>query len=345
MSDFRILHGFEDVWRSPVRPAVWRRETVLRPPPMSDVKARLSRIVRRAPEVMVKVAGRTRDPGRLAAHLSYITRNGQLPGEGRDGWPIEGRGEVKDLAEDWAAAGLNDPRRRANTPLSVGVILSMPAGTDALRLRDAARGFATAMFGDRFDYVFVLHTDVPTPHIHLTIKAQGDHGERLNPKKADLAAWRLAFAQALRDHGVEAEATPRRARGVTRKPECAAVYRLSERAARGQGPMPEVLRQRYREAAQAAFAGDERARIWERRTAARQGQIRTLYMAQARLLQASSVPGDRELGAAVEAFVHDLPPPDSQRLALARELRALARELRAANRELARAHGSKDRER
>jgi hypothetical protein len=113
---------------------------------------------------------------------------------------------------------------------------------------------------------------------------------------------------------------------------------MRERAMRGQGAMPEVLRQAYREAAQAAFAGDERARIWERRTAARQGQIRMLYMAQARLLQASSVPGDRELGAAVEAFVHDLPPPDSQRLALARELRA-------ANRELARAHVSKDRER
>jgi hypothetical protein len=58
----------------------------------------------------------------------------------------------------------------------------------------------------------------------------------------------------------------------------------TERACRARpGPHAEVLRQRYREAAQAAFAGDERARIWERRTAARQGQIRTLYMAQARI--------------------------------------------------------------
>ena len=332
MSDFRIVRGFEDVWRSPVRPAVWRRETVLRPRPMSDVKARLSRIVRRAPEVMVKVAGRTHDPGRLAAHLNYITRNGELSAEGRDGWPIE----VKDLTEDWAAAARSDPRRRANSPFSFRVILSMPAGTDALRLRDAARAFATAMFEDRFDYVFVLHTDVPHPHIHLTIKAQGDHGERLDPRHADLAAWRQAFAQALRDHGVEAEATPRRARGVTRKPESAAVYRMRERAKRGQGAMPEVLRQAYREAAQAAFAGDEGARIWERRMAARQAKIRTLYLAQARLLQASSVLEDRELGAAVEAFVHNMAPPDSRRLALARELRA-------ANRGLARADESKDR--
>ena len=101
--------------------------------------------------------------------------------------------------------------------------------------------------------------------------------------------------------------------------------------------MPEVLRQAYREAAQAAFAGDEGARIWERRMAARQAKIRTLYLAQARLLQASSVLEDRELGAAVEAFVHNMAPPDSRRLALARELRA-------ANRGLARADESKDRE-
>lgn len=46
------------------------------------------------------------------------------------------------------------------------------------------------------------------------MRALGDHGERLNPRKADLEAWRQAFAQALRDRGVEAEATPRRARGV-----------------------------------------------------------------------------------------------------------------------------------
>src|SRR6185369_17137185 len=168
----------------------------LRPPSTSDIRARLSRIVGRAPEVMVRITTRTRDPARLAGHLRYITRNGELPAEGRDGWPIEGRGEVKDLIEDWAAAELSNPRRRVDSPFSVGVILSMPAGTDALRLRDAVRAFATAMFEDRFDYIFVLHTDVPHPHVHLTIKAQGDHGERLSRSPADLVAWRQAFAQA-----------------------------------------------------------------------------------------------------------------------------------------------------
>lgn len=325
MSEFFTVRGFEDVWRAPVRPGVRRPEAVLGTTSTSDLKARLSRIVRRVPEVMVKVTGRTRDPGHLAAHLSYITRNGDLPAEGRDGWPVEGRGEVMELAADWAVASLSDPRRRRTSPLSLGLILSMPAGTDPLRLRDAARAFAAVTFEDRFDFLFVLHTDVGHPHVHLTVKAQGDHGDRLNPKKADLEAWRQGFAQALRDHGVEAEATPRRARGVTLKAERGAVRRLRERAAQGQGAMPEVRRQAYRDAAQAAFGGDDAARPWERRMAARQAQVRALYLAQARLLQSSAAPDDRRLGEAVEMFVRKLAPPDSQRLALARELRAANR--------------------
>jgi hypothetical protein len=100
---------------------------------------------------------------------------------------------------------------------------------------------------------------------------------------------------------------------------------MRERAAQGRGAMPEVRRQAYREAAQAAFGGDDAARVWEGRTAARQAQVRALYLAQARLLQSSSAADDRQFGDAVEAFVRNLALPDSQRLALARELRAANR--------------------
>lgn len=321
MSDFRTVRGFEEVWRPPVRAGARRPESVVHSP-SSEMRARLSRIVRRAPEVMVKVAGRTRDPGHLAAHLSYITRNGDLPAEGRDGWPIAGRGEVLDLAADWAAAGLSDPRRRRTSPFSVGLILSMPAGTDALRLRDAARAFAAATFADRFDYLFALHTDVAHPHVHLTVKAQGDRGERLNPKKADLEAWRQGFAQALRDHGVEAEATPRRARGVTLKPERTPLRRMRERFEAGRGEPARVRRAAFREAAGAAFKGEAARTPWESRMLERQATVRRLYLAQAAMLRGSADPADRALGASVEAFVRSMPQPDSLRLALARELRA-----------------------
>src|SRR6185503_11619146 len=125
---------------------------------------------------------------------------------------------------------------------------------------DAVRSFAADLFAGRHDYVFTLHTDTPRPHVHLSICSRGHMGERLNPKKADLELWRQIFAQALRDRGVEAEATPRRARGVTRKAERGPLRRIRERHEAGQGDPARVRRDAYREAAKAAFQSDHAPR-------------------------------------------------------------------------------------
>ena len=102
---------------------------------------------------------------------------------------------------------------------------------------------------------------------------------------------------------------------------------MSERASAGRGAMPTVRQAAYRDSASAAFQGDTAPRPWEAKTAARQAAIRDLYLAQAKVLQRSAAADDRELGRRVEQFVRDMPAPDSQRLALARELRmANARE-------------------
>jgi type IV secretory pathway VirD2 relaxase len=276
---------------------------------------------------MVKVTGRTHDPGHLRAHLDYISRNGDLEVEDRDGAVIIGRPDVRELADDWSAIALADSRRRATTPFSVSVVLSMPANTDPATVRDAARAFAREVFADRFDYVFALHTDAEHPHVHLAVRALGDQGERLNPKKADLETWRQVFAQALRDRSVEAEATPRRARGVTRKPERTPLRKIRERHEAGQGQAAKVLRAAYRDAAKAAFKGETAPTPWEAQMLERQAKVRGLYLAQAKLLGRSVDPTDQALGAKVEAFVRAMPRPDSQRLALARQLRAANRDL------------------
>jgi ParB-like chromosome segregation protein Spo0J len=157
--------------------------------------------------------------------------------------------------------------------------------------------------------------------VHLAVRVLGDDGRRLNPKKADLAAWREEFARALRDRGVDAEATPRRARGVTRKPERSAVRKIGERNAAGRGPMADVRQGAYRDAARAAFQDGAAPTSWEVHTLRRQGQVRDLYLAQAALLMTSADEADRNLGRAIERFVNTMPAPDTQRLALARELR------------------------
>jgi hypothetical protein len=160
-----------------------------------------------------------------------------------------------------------------------------------------------------------LHTDTPRPHVHLAICSRGQAGERLNPKKADLELWRQTFAQALRGWGVEAEATPRRARGVTRKAERTPLRKIRDRQEAGKGPVSQIRRSAYREVSGAAFQGKTERTPWEHRIAARQQAVRSIYLAQARLLGRSSDPADRNLAAKIEAFVRGMPAPDTQRLA------------------------------
>ena len=315
MSGFGTLRGFEEVWRPAVTPRAYPQAVLAALTGPAAVRARLGRLARRVPEVMVKVTGRTRDAAHLRAHLDYITRRGALAAEGPEGALVAGRDEVQETAAAWAAAVELDPRRRAGSPLSLSVVLSMPAGTDALALRDAARAFADQTFGGRRDYLLALHTDADHPHVHLSVCALGWDGRRLNPKKADLEAWRQGFAQALREHGIEAEATPRRARGVVRKSERTAVRRLRERWAAGAGPAPRVLAASLR----AAASGRQPA-PWEAAAARRRAQAQALYAAQARLLAGSDDADERRLAAQIASFVAQMPEPLTRDAALRRAL-------------------------
>ncbi len=292
--------------------------------PPAEVRARIVRLVQRTPEVMVKITGRTRDAAHLRAHLDYITRRGDLAAETPDRVALCGRSEVHELAEDWAAIALSDSRRRSGSPLSLSLVLSMPAATDAVALRDAARAFAGQTFGDTFEHVLVLHTDTAHPHVHLTILASGRNGERLNPRRQDLAAWREQFAQALRERGVAAEATARRTRGVSRRASGMALRKQMDRHINGGAPMPRARRETWRGAGHLALGVGASTPPWEAALARRQAAIRAMWIAQARLLQAGASDADRRLGHEVEAFVKAMPAPETLRLSLARRLRAAA---------------------
>ena len=61
-----------------------------------------------------------------------------------------------------------------------------------------------------------LHDDQANPHVHIRVRAESRHGERLNPRKADLQRWRETFAEKLRGWGIDAEATRRATRGQIR---------------------------------------------------------------------------------------------------------------------------------
>ncbi len=150
----------------------------------------------------------------IAAHFRYIAKAGRLPFEGDRGVVEEGREALRDLAWQWQYGGSYidavSHRREA-----FNIMLSMPSGTDALSIQRAAREFAKAeLAGHR--WVMVLHDHQANPHVHLSVRAEGREGKRLNPRKADLQRWRETFAEKLRGWGIEAEASRQATRGQLR---------------------------------------------------------------------------------------------------------------------------------
>ena len=185
-------------------------------------------VVRRAPQVMVKVTGGGRGMGAIKAHMAYISKRGKLEIEDQEGERHNGREAIGGLAWEWRYAGTRIPevshRREA-----FNIIFSMPRGTEAAVVRAAAREVMRDEFrGHR--YAMVLHEHQENPHAHVVVRAERDDGRRLNPRKADLHRWRERFAGALRGYGIEAAATRQAVRGEMRRPDL-----LWERAARSEG--------------------------------------------------------------------------------------------------------------
>lgn len=185
-----------------------------------DLKWRLdkaARVARGAPEVMVKISGFGKGAAHVKAHLDYVSRHGKVELEDDNGIILNGRDEIKEYFDEWGStikAGDIGHKSRRDT---VHIVLSMPPGTDPDALKNAVREFARTTFGNNHEYLFGLHTDEKHPHCHLTVKMQGLDGTRLNPRKADLQAWRDVFAEKLIEQGINAVATPRAARGKVRK--------------------------------------------------------------------------------------------------------------------------------
>ncbi|WP_434779307.1 relaxase/mobilization nuclease domain-containing protein [Neisseria sp. Ec49-e6-T10] len=171
------------------------------------------------PEVMVKVPTRksTNSKGMkgIRSHVDYISRNGQLELEDRDGHIIKGKKEINQHLADWKK--LNIPEKSKYRE-ALNVVLSMPAGTDPVAVKNAARAFAQEQF-EHHEYLFTQHLDQQHPHVHICVLMRDEYGKRMNPRKNDLFEWRVRFAEKLRDEGVLCAATKRQHRGRTQKSE------------------------------------------------------------------------------------------------------------------------------
>ena len=239
-------------------------------------------VVRRVPQVMVKVTGGGRGMAAIAAHFRYISKNGKLDIEDDRGVMRDGKEALHDLVEQWRHSGslIDDAGHRRE---AFNIMLSMPHGTDPQIVQKAAREFAQAeLAGHRF--VMVLHQHQANPHVHLSVRAESMRGARLNPRKADLHRWRETFAEKLRGWGVEAEATRQATSGATRHFD--PIWRVK---AKQKGRLRE---------------GDGQAKSGDRYQRSRNGALEAwAHIAQA--LKASGTPQDQTLAENIAKFVRE----------------------------------------
>lgn len=199
------------------------------------IRSKLGSISKRTPEVMVKISGGGKGMSHIKAHIDYISRHGKLEAEDQNGDKLHGKDDISSLKDEWQYGGFPIAEEGARRE-AFNIVLSMPAGTNELAVKRAARDFAASEFSDH-QYVMVLHTfntdpdpvPSPNPHVHLTVKATALDGTRLNPRKADLQRWREDFAKALREHGVEATATKRVQRNLRTQSKKTTRFKNSER--------------------------------------------------------------------------------------------------------------------
>jgi hypothetical protein len=144
---------------------------------------------------------------------------------------MQGRDAHKALIKDWHLE-LSRGQYRRSTKLVHNLVLSMPASTPPEKLLAAARRFAREKFAVQHRYAMVLHTDQRHPHVHLVVKAERELGqERLPITKPMLREWRADFAQALREQGIAANATPGVLRGRTKRKNRDGLFRAESRGA------------------------------------------------------------------------------------------------------------------
>ncbi|UWQ44025.1 relaxase/mobilization nuclease domain-containing protein (plasmid) [Leisingera aquaemixtae] len=354
MSDFKTELGFQDCWAPPARsgsvksPASGYFSTGGKPSPKGKEqaeqaparqattisaadKARLARVVNKTPEVMVKVSkpakvdksgntivvNRRTEGIRVRAHLDYISRNGKLDIETSDGAILTGKAATAALYHDWMKRHDEDRDNgdaTDRTRITTSIVFSMPGNTNATAVKDAVRALAENEFGGRHDYAMALHTDTKHPHVHLTVRTVGNDGVKLNLRKADLQHLRDVFAEKLRQRGIEAESTPRHARGVTRKGERTPVYKMRQR---GKTPYVDKAKQREVRRDLQENGGRMPSRPWDGAIVERRNRVMRTYSAAAALLAESHDPEDRALGRAVAAFSGRLTDVTTERGAMA----------------------------
>ncbi|MDX8499107.1 relaxase/mobilization nuclease domain-containing protein [Mesorhizobium sp. VK4C] len=157
--------------------------------------------VRAAPEVTAAVGNERK----AQYFLQKFIRSHKQVRQG-DGQAVSSKQPTKAAAaifEQWRPQLSGRERRNA-----YHLLFSARAGTDPQTIMAAAR----AVLEERapgHKFVLAHHAETKHVHIHAMVQARSADGERLTFYKADLYAWRDAYAEQARQHGIAMVATRR----------------------------------------------------------------------------------------------------------------------------------------
>jgi hypothetical protein len=263
-----------------------------RPVPVGQVKfsgnakaGNARAVIRRAPEVLVKITGSSSGTDTAKHHIDYISRNGDVELENERGEVIDRKDLMRELK---ASQAPSESGKRE----FLHVLFSMPPGTPENELKDSVREFCKEEFANR-QYVIDLHRDTDHVHCHVCVGTRDMYRAnepRLSPKKADLSRWCLGFADKLREHGVEAAASERHHRFQHRRPEHPVVRQI-----RAENPDSAVYNQRRAERQRLAGKAPRPHRTpkvykhWERKYGRRCGQENARRIRRKRQLRGTGI--------------------------------------------------------
>lgn len=187
-------------------------------------RQKLTGIVRRAPEVMLKIGrANVRCLQHMQAAADYISRNGKLEIEDQDSFTHGSKEQVQAVVRQWGLQSQIPQEESSNDRRAHGrrIILSMPAGTPTVGFKAACRKWAQDTLSG-YDYLMAFHTPendrrTTQPHCHILLRTIGHNGRRFHVDNARREEMREHFAVCLREQGIEANATQRWQRGVTRR--------------------------------------------------------------------------------------------------------------------------------
>lgn len=164
-------------------------------------RQKLAGIVRRAPEVMLKIGrANIRCLQHMKAAADYISRNGKLEIEDQDGFTHGSKEQVQAVVRQWGLQSQIPQEESSNDRRAHGrrIILSMPAGTPPEGFKAACRKWAQDTLSG-YDYLMAFHTPendrrTTQPHCHILLRTIGHDGRRFHIDNTRREEMREHFA-------------------------------------------------------------------------------------------------------------------------------------------------------